>query len=508
MNILILDDEAETRNRIARLLSREGNVYQGGNGSEGLEIIDNHDIDLILTDICMPVMDGLELIRTLRGRDDDVEIIVMSGYSDFDYAQRAIRYGVMDYLLKPISPVDLLNLVKKASKQREKLEYSKQFGMQPFLNALFNGDYGRREAEEKMDLLSMDTNFDYCLSGYARLKGKAENGIEMERLSRLIPEYAPKGMKVYVFQRGRSAALFITVKDITRTYIEKALKEFSLKASASPELETSGDFLWMGFSSPAFSVTDLREKDREADTLRRTTLFDSHFECCLPVPSADRSKILEETDMLSDRILSIVISDIEPIRFVSEYFRHLSYTARMYDYPTAEDRIAVLLGRLIRISEKNIISDKHLRIEADIRECRKLGNLYDTAQSLIGIIKHIQEEYRRENIPLSDVLTGTIRRRVQENIANESFSIQDAIKGLNYSENYIRYIFTNSEGMTIKEYITSERMKHASALLEEGKAVKDVAESSGFSNQRYFSKCFKDFFGMTPTEYRESKTGK
>lgn len=158
----------------------------------------------------MPVMDGLELIQTLRGRDDDVEIIVMSGYSDFDYAQRAIRYGVMDYLLKPISPADLLNLVKKASKQREKLEYSKQFGMQPFLNALFNGDYGRREAEEKMDLLSMDTNFDYCLSGYARLKGKAENGIEMERLSRLIPEYAPKGMKVYVFQRGRSAALFIT----------------------------------------------------------------------------------------------------------------------------------------------------------------------------------------------------------------------------------------------------------------------------------------------------------
>ena len=124
------------------------------------------------------------------------------------------------------------------------------------------------------------------------------------------------------------------------------------------------------------------------------------------------------------------------------------------------------------------------------------------------MIKHIQEEYRRENIPLSDVLTGTIRRRVQENIANESFSIQDAIKGLNYSENYIRYIFTNSEGMTIKEYITSERMKHASALLEEGKAVKDVAESSGFSNQRYFAKCFKDFFGMTPTEYRESKAGK
>ena len=143
-----------------------------------------------------------------------------------------------------------------------------------------------------------------------------------------------------------------------------------------------------GFLFHAFSVTDLREKDREADTLRRTTLFDSHFECCLPVPSADRSKILEETDMLSDRILSIVISDIEPIRFVSEYFRHLSYTARMYDYPTAEDRIAVLLGRLIRISEKNIISDKHLRIEADIRECRKLGNLYDTAQSLIGIVNY------------------------------------------------------------------------------------------------------------------------
>lgn len=500
MNILILDDEAETRSRVARLLSRRDSVWQAENGLEGLELISANDIDLILTDICMPKMDGLEFLQSIRSKGYDTVAIVMSGYNDFEYAHKAIKYSVLDYLLKPISPQELIKLVDKARKINEENEYRKQFGIQPFLNSLYNGNYSRQEAREKMEILNIDPSFDYTIAGYVRVK---DHDISIETVSDILKENAPDEIVPYVFLRGRSFALFITVKDITRTYIREKMEK--LRERASKDARLSGSMLWMGLSSPAFTVSELKEKDREAELLYRTTLFINPFEAF-----DDRNmgikvqRIQEEADILSEKVLSLVISDTAPENMIDEYFRLLSSAARLSSYAAAEDRIALLIQRLMKISRSNIIADRQSIIEKELQECRTAGNLYDTKNILVKTIKHMQSEYREENIPISDVITETIQRRVRQNLSNEAFSVQDAINGLNYSENYIRYIFSNSSGMTIKEYITSERMKHAAALLIDGKAVKEVAEASGFSNQRYFAKCFKDFYGMTPTEYRDS----
>ena len=139
MNILIIDDEKDTRQRIARLLSVSDNVLQADNGLEALNVLDREHIDLILTDICMPRMDGLELIRILRNQGSSAEIIVMSGYNDFNYAQKAIRYNVMDYLLKPISPLDLKKLVEDAKRRIAERNYREKYGYQPFMNLLLDG---------------------------------------------------------------------------------------------------------------------------------------------------------------------------------------------------------------------------------------------------------------------------------------------------------------------------------------------------------------------------------
>lgn len=228
MNILILDDEAETRSRVARLLSRRDSVWQAENGIEGLELISANDIDLILTDICMPKMDGLEFLQSIRSKGYDTVAIVMSGYNDFEYAHKAIKYSVLDYLLKPISPQELIKLVDKARKINEENEYRKQFGIQPFLNSLYNGNYSRQEAREKMEILNIDPSFDYTIAGYVRVK---DHDISIETVSDILKENAPDEIVPYVFLRGRSFALFITVKDITRTYIREKMEKLRERAS-------------------------------------------------------------------------------------------------------------------------------------------------------------------------------------------------------------------------------------------------------------------------------------
>ena len=96
----------------------ERKVFEASNGKQALQIIRTEDIQLILTDIKMPHMDGLELSRRAKEENSALQIVIFSGYSDFSFAQEAIRYGVTEYILKPVNPDDFHKVIQKAEKER------------------------------------------------------------------------------------------------------------------------------------------------------------------------------------------------------------------------------------------------------------------------------------------------------------------------------------------------------------------------------------------------------
>ena len=113
-NVLIVDDEKIEREGLKYLLSREEGerkVFEASNGKQALQIIRTEDIQLILTDIKMPHMDGLELSRRAKEENPALQIVIFSGYSDFSFAQEAIRYGVTEYILKPVNPDDFHKVI-------------------------------------------------------------------------------------------------------------------------------------------------------------------------------------------------------------------------------------------------------------------------------------------------------------------------------------------------------------------------------------------------------------
>ena len=504
MNILIIDDEKDTRQRIARLLSVSDNVFQADNGLDALTLLDKEHIDLILTDICMPRMDGLELIRILRNQGRNAEIIVMSGYNDFNYAQKAIRYNVMDYLLKPISPMDLKKLVEDAKKRIAERNYREKYGYQPFLNLLLDGMYTHKDAVHEMEILSLPSVFDYYATGYIRTKHTDPSALE--RISKALKAVAPEGIFPYAFIRGKNVALMIFVKDITQTYINGILD--CIAEAAEKEAEED---LWFVFSSFSKSLDTAAERDKEADALRRISLLESKTEFYQRDENRIRNgafsieRLNADLKRMNEKILTLSLSETSPDQIIDEFFRTLSIVAGLIGYSAAEDHIFRLLGNLKAIVGNHITSEKQKEILFELDEARRIDNLFDARMIMKRMIHRIQNEYISDNIPPSETITNTIKRRIRENIQNEAFSVQDAIEGLHYSESYIRYIFSNHEGMNIKEYITKERMEKAFELLRKGTSVKDTAEAAGFSNQRYFAKCFKDYTGLTPTEWKAEK---
>lgn len=107
LTILIVDDEKLERNGIKFLLKREKEefrILEAANGKDALGVLASNHVDILFSDVKMPYMNGLELVRQVRETNEDMEIVIFSGYNDFSYAREALRYGVVDYVLKPVDP--------------------------------------------------------------------------------------------------------------------------------------------------------------------------------------------------------------------------------------------------------------------------------------------------------------------------------------------------------------------------------------------------------------------
>lgn len=113
---MIVDDEIRIRNGLEKLISKLDNYEIIGVYADAFSLLrslQSHSPDVIITDIKMPVIDGIELIRSIREKNPDIKIIILSGYGNFNYAQEAIKLGVYRYLLKPTNPKELLSVLKE-----------------------------------------------------------------------------------------------------------------------------------------------------------------------------------------------------------------------------------------------------------------------------------------------------------------------------------------------------------------------------------------------------------
>ncbi len=118
MKLLIADDDRQIRNGLAEGIDWQSQgidiVLTAADGLEALQLFDRENPEIVLTDIRMPGLDGIELSREIQQRSNTTSVIILSGYSDFEYARQAMRYGVQDYLLKPVEIEELLRVVQAA----------------------------------------------------------------------------------------------------------------------------------------------------------------------------------------------------------------------------------------------------------------------------------------------------------------------------------------------------------------------------------------------------------
>lgn len=175
ITILIVDDEKLERRGIRFLLKREEGEFQileATNGKDALGVLESNHVDILFSDVKMPYMNGLELTKAVREDHPDMEIVIFSGYNDFSYAKEALRYGVVDYVLKPVDPEEfhktfqrvmenISSKIEKKEQQEKKEDYLKKYFLLKYL-------YGGKE-EDFVQFKKLTDGMEDDLSQFTRM---------------------------------------------------------------------------------------------------------------------------------------------------------------------------------------------------------------------------------------------------------------------------------------------------------------------------------------------------
>lgn len=505
IKVIIADDEPFIRNCLVSEIDWQAHGFEVvkicKNGREVVESLEICQPDVIITDIKMPYMDGLELLSYIRNYDPTVHTLVISGYEEFEYVKHAIDCNADGYLLKPVNPDELLEKMCKIRDVvlREKQERARRNDPKYILTRIVGGE----DVYENLDgvserILEMDSQFYAVACIY--LADSKSFALAAEALSSL--EDGSQG--IFFFRRiWRNHLLLVAAK--TREDAQRRAEEVVLWAQNCLEERQLPDYR-IAVSNICEGLDTIPYAMEEAS---RTMML--------------RSVVNSEKAFFSWRKYSVEYRPFrEDINGIVQAIRKRNKT----QVKLMLDAIFQLLERKrcsfhdIRMFAENMLytlsEDEAFPAMAQHNEnyAQGLMKIYLASepealhQALDEIIECLcgSSEVGRENS-----VEGLIRETkayIQENIADTDLSLNKIARHFNHNPSYFCYVFSNACGMTLSKYISSVRVALAKqALKNTDRRILEICEQIGCLNPNYFGKIFKRETGLTPKEYRQKYRG-
>ena len=517
--VLLVDDEEDIREGISRKMDWLGLgfslVGEAANGQDALELAESLRPDVILTDIKMPFMDGLELCRILTDRLPAARFVVFSGFDAFEYAKQAIQMNVVEYILKPINADELSAVLRRLKDQLDRERAERR-----------NVELLRSRYMENLPILRelFYTNL---------LDGRIEPGTERDRAAHLDIDLQGEEWAVglaYIGSDRRDALSTLSIQNL----LEETLTADRCK------LSLYNDWVAVIVSlTESFTIYDLiRVLDRVC------TLAASYLGLTLTVgvgapckelsgmarSAAEARTALEYRSMVG-RGQVIYIGDLEPDG------------GQVLTFEEADERT---LTAAVRLGSEQEVRDAAATLAGKIREANPSAGQYNLF--LMELVTHLIKMIRRSGVGMEEVfgagfslpiqdsalpsleeledwcaerylrLRTLIRRRqtdsagqtvetakeyIRQHYAESDLSVEKLCAYLHLSSTYFSTLFKRETGTSFTAYVTKVRMEAAAEAI---RSTEDktylIAQRCGYDDPNYFSYVFKRHFGVTPTKYR------
>lgn len=530
LKVFLAEDEFIIREGIKNNIDWQAHGYEFcGEASDGelaFPLIQKTRPDILITDIKMPFVDGLALSRLVKKELPETEIIILSGYEEFDYAKEAIQIGVARYLLKPINGETLLQEIDSVAeiilgKQKEKEireKYQKEMeenslrDQMDLFQHLVTGDCSMEEllsVADKLDLKIMAPWYSIVLLKIQSMKHDYEEYsgsivVVDERIAKLAePEH------VLIFDRaleGRAFLFKADSEDELLAYQKEYLGDVKEVLSGYVNLRYFG-----GIGTP---VNRLREipasfEDASHAFAHRYLVAES---CILDSRLLMQEGAAEQEDF---RISTVNLEQIdrtkmqeflrtgdldEVVYFVDEFFGKLdggAMKSRIFRQYITMDAYFSIVDFL-----KGLGLQKD-EIEAPDQDSSILQDEKNAMEYIVRIMdKALVLRERKASSRYEDVVSEVIHY-IENNYAQEELSLNLLASHVNFSPNHLSMIFSQQTGQTLIRYLTDYRMNRAKELLRcSSKKSSVISMEVGYKDPHYFSYLFKKTQGMTPTQYR------
>lgn len=535
IKVFLVEDEMVIRRGIKNSIDweKEGYIFCGeaSDGELAYPMIIKEKPDILITDIRMPFMDGLELCKLVKKELPNIKILILSGYDEFDYAKEAIRLGVTEYLLKPISSGKLLEALNGVSesirrekedkdlvrKYMEEMRENTEHEKQKFFEWMIAGNLSMADALETGKKYEMNLSagmynlllFRFTLGEENRksgeLLGEAEYAIEKltERL-----EY------VFEFQRGVEGWAFLLMADNEEQMSER-VKELS-KDLEEIMKNYSTIAYFGGIGQPVARLRELEESFREAERAlaARFTMELNR------IISVEDIRMAQNVDTLDD-IEITSFGEIEKTRTMLEKFLNngaedeIDEFVDVYINELPEENLKSVLMRQYIIMDAYIVMmsfcEKIEGIEGEMQaQSEELKNSMKTIQTLEEIKNYIRMLLKKI-IGVRDTISGRrysdiieiAKDQIRKTYMSDEISLNTIAAEVGMSPSYFSSIFSKEMGKTFVEYLTEIRMDRAKELLMcSSMKTSEIGYEVGYKDPHYFSYIFKKTQNCTPKEFR------
>lgn len=511
--VIVIDDEARVRRGLSQLipsLDPEWEVVgQAKNGHEGLELVKKHLPDLVITDIRMPKMNGLDLLNHLRGYP--VRVVVLSGYGYFEYAQTAIKFGAFDFLLKPAKSDEIAEVLMRV-KSLEQMSMS-QDERNPIKDYSFiwedwlsHPEKGGHPPEELRDFFPADGQHFYVVK------------IEIDNMDELITDDQWGDRQLVIFAaRNVMADVVHDVIDSEVTYmltkhsalyflvqVRSSVRDlaFHIVKSVRKWLKVS---ISIGISDPHASKGHVHQAVDEADQalqnkwiygygsvsefadFRIEEVLLSGYPIKLEEKLVNAIKLGEDEQALQhlQQFMDMMIVDKVTFRLFHRFYLQLvsSIIRILYEYQIYE-----------------IVLQDHGQpyelLEVDVP-------LHEFHTKLKRLIVATIEAMAWVKIQKNERTMRKVLEFIHQNFMDD-LSLDDVSQEIRMSASYFSTFFKQEQGVSFVEYLTHLRIEKAKQLMGETfLKIYEISERVGYADVKYFSRVFKRVVGVTPSEYRE-----
>jgi len=508
MRIVVVEDEFNSREGLVRLIGKlEGGyevVGEADNGEAGIAVIERVKPDVIIADIKMPFMTGLEMLEKLKLKGVRHKTIILTGFSEFDYARKAIKLNVSDYLEKPITAADLREALAKVKHERLE-DMQSDFSSEPesaetMLRKLAEGEAG--DVKELMPILLQrwglvkenpvliiayyfenlaNTSSSHLVGQLARYWDAVSNHVEFElktpKVIVSIVQVKDMGLDGVDYLNGNVINGLANQRyECVCSCVEKRLEELvNLKSESEKLLKLLNWSLVFGNKKAV-----LEEDVAKASVREQPYPFLLESNCSRAIISANGDELRKIFDSCMAELTNGKYSPSQIIEYGERYVSNLlRLAADLHDFKLQEP-----LQR---------------EWSSLLREVRTIGEFtrlwQEISSELAGFESKIEAQVN--SLPVQKTVS-IIHGRYSEGI-----TIDEIADSLHITPGYLSSLFNKEVGQTFPSYIKDIRLKKAKELLL-GSDLKmhEIARLIGYPDPKYFSRIFKDSTGMSPGEYQ------